>query len=543
MLAHLFDASPEILQKIAFFAILSTPRGPPRDLYNLCLVCRASNRILSISNAQLYSDTFTHNFDHHAPKRRLGRQAFRENVKRELQRRFTTLKVFRRGNFDDPHLTEALWVAYLMLEDSGASQKNFQQLIGFGLRKFLDDFLRSRLYDGSQDNNGWPLPNEKNSLAIALFWLSSSQSSVSIESDAGRNRMMQLLQPFVFAAFRYPVFTTAESCFDPTTFDPRSRVPSIHGSYPPLPLDPREVPYFGNIAYTACVPPAPLFASLLYFVRHERMEPAIPPHLIEAKRQTREEADALGQVGPTIDDMLHFIHHCRTRFAEFPATDIGVQSPSLTLGQPTPYRLGTLTGRWQGSYIMPFMEDYRQWLNNLPAPSEFPATGRFPLYATLQEHYTRDINSVIPRNGTEQGTLNAWLPSDCRWVEKPNGIEVFDSDNTFRAFYETYKPGERSKTYDDVVDVLITGKTDDRHAAAWGGFHFLGRIRLPDGLMVVSREALGGTGTELLRGYVTSSQNLVGRRKHVSDGTEPAYWESTFSLCKDHTTPALGITS
>lgn len=82
------------------------------------------------------------------------------------------------------------------------------------------------------------------------------------------------------------------------------------------------------------------------------MVPAIPPHLIEAKRQTREEADALGHVGPTIDDMLHFIHQCRTRFADFPAIDIGVQSPSLTLGQPTPYRVGTLTGRWQGSYIV-----------------------------------------------------------------------------------------------------------------------------------------------------------------------------------------------
>lgn len=175
MLAHLFDASPEILQKIAHFAILSTPRGPPRDFYSLSLVCRASNRILSISSAQLYTDIFFHNFDPQLPKHRLSKSVFQENAKKELERRFTALKTFSRGNLDDPDLTEAFWIAYLMLEDSGASQKNFQQLIGAGLRVFLDRFLRNRLYDGSKENNGWPLPSEKNSLAIALFWLSSSQ--------------------------------------------------------------------------------------------------------------------------------------------------------------------------------------------------------------------------------------------------------------------------------------------------------------------------------------------------------------------------------
>jgi hypothetical protein len=89
-----------------------------------------------------------------------------------------------------------------------------------------------------------------------------------------------------------------------------------------------------------------------------------------------------------------------------------------------------------------------------------------------------------------------------------NGIEVFDEKGTFKTFYETFKPSKSSDNYDDVMDVIITGKvsltfllaytygvtfmqqTDDRHAAAWGNFHFLGRVRLSDGLMVVSREAV-----------------------------------------------------
>jgi hypothetical protein len=67
---------------------------------------------------------------------------------------------------------------------------------------------------------------------------------------------------------------------------------------------------------------------------------------------------------------------------------------------------------------MPFLDDYRSWLNEQPAPSHFPTTGRFPLYVTLQEHFIYDSNSIIPWNGTEKGTLNAWLPSGLQWAEK-----------------------------------------------------------------------------------------------------------------------------
>lgn len=167
---------------------------------------------------------------------------------------------------------------------------------------------------------------------------------------------------------QYPIFTTAEVCFDPTSFDYRvASSATIHGPYPPTPLLPREVVYFGQVLRTARVPSAPLFASLSYFTRLETMEPVIPPHLIEAKRQTREDADAQGQLGPTIDDMLHFIHQCRTRFADLPATDIGIQhkhfdsSPNSVLGQPIAYRLGTLTGRWQGSYIVRQFLEFPPW--------------------------------------------------------------------------------------------------------------------------------------------------------------------------------------
>jgi|HubBroStandDraft_6_1064221.scaffolds.fasta_scaffold7481000_1 hypothetical protein len=35
-------------------------------------------------------------------------------------------------------------------------------------------------------------------------------------------------------------------------------------------------------------------------------------------------------------------------------------------------------------------------------------------------------------------------------------------------------------------------QTEDRHAAAWGAYTVLGRVRLSDGLIVLSRESVRG---------------------------------------------------
>ncbi|KAG6879779.1 hypothetical protein C0992_011824 [Termitomyces sp. T32_za158] len=68
------------------------------------------------------------------------------------------------------------------------------------------------------------------------------------------------------------------------------------------------------------------------------------------------------QKGPTIDDITYFYEHCQTHFADFPKIDIGVmpghiQAPSTLSASPAliespAYRLGTLTGKWQGSSIV-----------------------------------------------------------------------------------------------------------------------------------------------------------------------------------------------
>ena len=115
---------------------------------------------------------------------------------------------------------------------------------------------------------------------------------------------------------------------------------------------PREIIYFGKVKRQACIPLGALFASLLYFARQEQSAIRIPPHLAS---RTRSEASRLGQDGPCVEDIQHFNNHCRTQIANFPAIDAETltsnPSEGLILGQ-TSFKLGTLDGPWQGSYIV-----------------------------------------------------------------------------------------------------------------------------------------------------------------------------------------------
>lgn len=177
MSCTIFDTPPEVFHKIALFATLASPLGPPKELYNLMLVCRLFwERLLPKNASQLYYIIFAQKFDARGPIYRLSPQVVHEHAPLEMRRRFTAIQIFKRRVFDHPNLTEALWIAYLMVEDSDTSQKNVKQLLRVGTPTFLDLYLRSRMYHGSDDNNGWPIMDENISLAIALSWTLASQS-------------------------------------------------------------------------------------------------------------------------------------------------------------------------------------------------------------------------------------------------------------------------------------------------------------------------------------------------------------------------------
>ncbi|KAG5640380.1 hypothetical protein DXG03_008879, partial [Asterophora parasitica] len=407
------------------------PAGPPRDLLNLALVCHAAHKILSLNSAPLYADVFAQLFDIRGPIFRLGESTVRDNAKRELERRFKALKIFRKGDLDDPHLTDAFWTAYMMFEDADVGQENIKRLLGSDLLIFLHKFLRTRLYRGSETNNGWPIPNEQNSLA-------------------------------------YPIFSAAESRFDIASFTHQATSSSTHGPYPPPPLLPRDVLYFGEVHRTIRVPSVSLFSTLSFFTRQELLCLQIPPHM-QTERPISDVQGALE--GPTCSDIQHFADHCRTNFAHFPGFDVGVLRPSRSPAQAEaiPYKLGTLSGNWRGSYIaIPISGRLRKLAWHAHRTTGVPHHGEISTLPVVGGAFHPQEQRYDPpcrrKYGNNERVAPGWLQLDSQTQQVAtasnlkNGIEVSDEWGSFRTFYETVRGRTNPAELRDAVDVIITGK-------------------------------------------------------------------------------------
>lgn len=155
--------------------------------------------------------------------------------------------------------------------------------------------------------------------------------------------------------------------FCPSENSPKHIVTSVHGAYPPVRPVSITVDYFGRLVPFNLPPLAP-YAILAHFSRLETRPLMIPPHLPE----TRAEAMVNGVSGPTKEDVAYFNAHCKTHF---PGTAYGDSFDTLlksrrhdpdwtrSIRDPlyrSPYSLpgqyipGTISGRWQGSFIVEF---------------------------------------------------------------------------------------------------------------------------------------------------------------------------------------------
>ena len=157
-------------------------------------------------------------------------------------------------------------------------------------------------------------------------------------------------------SIQYSISTIPEDQFD---FGPSCELP-VPSAKPDVPLypipvpPPQEINYIGSVRRKARVPSPVLFAALLFLARQDRLTSTmkIPAHVTY---ETREDALQAGYTGLTKADIRHFYDHCRTRFADFPGIDVGIQSssmaasPDATFCQPSLYKLGTVSGQWQGS--------------------------------------------------------------------------------------------------------------------------------------------------------------------------------------------------
>ncbi|THH19169.1 hypothetical protein EW146_g1949 [Bondarzewia mesenterica] len=494
----LFSLTQDHMEEIVLYAAEQSFPGPPSSLYSLMLTCRAFYSSLNPStNPRLYVRLFNQMFDGLALARRLPpSSSLPEYLATELKRRCLAMKCFRRHDARDSGLSTAFLVAYLMLlEDDG---KNSEQLRWSGLPEFVIDYLYQHLHEDIEEH-GWPSDSEANSLAVALLWQLTDQNMISCEDEERRRHIMTLLMPYALVGFRYPLLAARPSNSSLVAGSNRG-------------CKAMDIAYFGQ-QNRIRLPSVTLHAILSCLVRLEKRPFQIPDHL----PRTRVEADLRGIRGVTREDIEEYNTQCRTSLIPPPSSEKSKAhdadwaraiSASAITGEeeapPRPYKLGSLTGKWQGTYL-----------------------ARAILHIARKSHSLMHFfAATTPRN---QFIVTKWTFSNFSH-EEPR-IDVQSSYGP-----DTTSTGINSTT---PFDVILTGSCEARHAAAWGAYKFFGRVRTSDGLIILHRQPSAdepdcNRNAALFVGYVLSSQNLVGRMQNLnaSQETDNEQWQGIWCLSK-----------
>lgn len=338
----------DILENIGVEVTAVDPLGPPKDLVPLLLTCKAIHDALSFEdnhNRHLYARIFRCRFDVRASKRRFSDPAhFSSNLAQQLRVYSAALTRIRRGIMLSSTVEHDLWSAFfLMAENDG---RNEAQLEWAGLRAFVARFVGETLWLGREACHGWPAERPASALALWLMWATSDagefsrcsvpgrpnelcfvylrprnaplSESLASETPNDRQRIMELVRPYVVAPFRYPAFHAPDNHFElpiPSEYrvDPPYLLTTPHGFYPPYRkpevLCTTAVHY--GIAFPIAPPPISTSAKLIYFSRTEAVQFPIPDTI----PATREAAIALGNdhVAPTQEDFRFFNSHKAAR--------------------------------------------------------------------------------------------------------------------------------------------------------------------------------------------------------------------------------------
>lgn len=184
----------DVVELIAYHAVVADTLGPPQILISLLSTCRSLHYSLSANNNHsLYADIFRYKFDTAAPLRRFSRtQPWRISsaaLTAELRGRFTTLRHMRQtvlaGGFtanwggvssttDD--LLRHLWTIYFMCIESDG--RNADQLLNYGhLRAYIRICIERSLFPTLHLDAYLPETLDR-ALILWILWLSTSWSTL-----------------------------------------------------------------------------------------------------------------------------------------------------------------------------------------------------------------------------------------------------------------------------------------------------------------------------------------------------------------------------
>ncbi|KAI0031790.1 hypothetical protein K488DRAFT_51318 [Vararia minispora EC-137] len=513
-MASILNTVPsEVMEQIAFYAVQQTQIGPPSDLLSLLLVNRRLESTLSIrATPHLYSRIFALKFDHMSHIRRLGSDRTKvRHLAEELRRRFTVLRRIRDGlgcllgdgqvpsEEDIAVLHEILWTAYVMMLES--DDINERQLREYAhMHPWLYSFWfhpsgASWAIRAAHEDN-WAASHDLASFALWIFWLSLRPDDYLALEQADFRAMMTILKCYAVGAHEYPIIPASRA------FGISAPLPS-YGTYPPL-------------------TPLPLaFPAILSFL-------ALAP-LLSRRSLTQ---DAVSAPTPTLPQASSSSLEWDFEWnRSLMSGDSSLHSPD-----PSTFLPGSITGNWEGSFTYVDFVVYSSLLDGAP-PSKLvmsPVARHQQTFRLREYHLLGSPEGEVLSDESAPlsfgSPLRAGLPEDVEFCVEGAGIRIVEPYHSEVFYNLALAPEDVTTAYRRRVrDTLILGEGH----SAWGQFNLLGRVRMSDGLITISKEYIEGErGTWLYRGYLigTKNGNLTGRWRDTLSPPDQLGYEGCFFM-------------
>ncbi|KAF8549841.1 hypothetical protein OG21DRAFT_1469523 [Imleria badia] len=525
MTTSLESVPQEVLEHIAFFAATQSPIGPPSGLPPLLLTCRSICRALSFeANPYLYARVFNYKFDTRSVFRRLGSHVnARQVLANELKKRWIYLKQIRartscrlrhpESHQPSPPLIDLLWLAYLMMIENDG--KNEQQLLDYAemdawLTEYWFDDQGASLAPHMIIQQTWPIEDEKNSIAMWLFWF--------------------LLRPGLITRNipRFPHMTTimkltALAANHVCSFSPSDRLiqslfkyPICHPSWTEfLPgseamLPPSVITHFSDI-YRLNPPTLAPAAILIFLTLALRI--LVPPQGNHVGRQSLQSPASFSLTMRRSEDWDADWYRC---------INLGQADRCREFSEA--YALGSIEGVWEGVFTYTEFAAYSMLLSGgAPPVLDQCLVAHHRQTWKLREYHLAEHQEPAQEMSRPLGTgdpLQAHFPAGSRLQELSDSVEIRepgkDAVHYLRASH-TKSDGHK------VMDIIIMGEGH----SAWGQFNLYGRVRPLDGFISFSKEYVeGDRGRWLYRGYLVGNVNghISGRwRDTLSPSDVPGY--------------------
>ncbi|KAJ8522191.1 hypothetical protein ONZ45_g1210 [Pleurotus djamor] len=506
MASYLENVPDDILQYIARLTVWPSPFESLTNLLHLLLTSSTIHRRLAIRNSpHLYARLFQSKFDMAAPRRRLDPSVFTDStIAGELVSRYRVFRRMRRRDLDSPGITQDMWTLYWLILES--DKLNAVQLTSARHTEFLLDMIFSQLRKGDTEKY---YEHEALSLSLWAYCLTVSSRDIrNIPPDRIQD-LLVLLRPIVMS--------------------PRRDIGTNHPANPSQPPEARSVQhtYYAGLlclhnldnqirlclpeSRLAC-PSAQSAAIILTFVLKELVPLQAPPHL----PPNRVTAIAQNRAGPTMEDYRALLT-CRTPLLNDLATSfsppqhsntvptslnvtqsmrceedfsrvLNLQGRSSSIHTTTPYTVGTLSGLWEGTFLIS------------PIPSTFPSSSppfaedfvaRQPLYCQLTEYlcFTQETSVPALRTSRHEHSTEALDVLPDRIMPVKGESECSSNTYHYEKVEEAKRPYSPTAICPKINHAVIIGETPTTQEEAWGGYRFSGTVRLSDGFVTLKRSS------------------------------------------------------